>query len=304
MRRHVGSVRSFNRFYTKQIGLLRKGYLESLFSLGELRILYELAHRKHLIAAELAKELGLDAGYLSRLLANFERRGLIVRKPSGTDARQSHLSLTKSGRQAFAPLELKSNQEAAAMLGKLSGAEQDRLVEAMHSIQQLLGARPEQKPAYVLRSHRPGDMGWVVHRHGALYAAEYGWDERFEALVADIAAKFIQNFDPKKERCWIAEQDGAILGSIFLVKKSERVGKLRMLLVEPSARGQGLGNRLVDECVRFARQVGYRKITLWTQSNLSAARRIYEKAGFCLVKKERKLSFGQDLMSETWDLKL
>ena len=304
MRRHVGSVRGFNRFYTKQIGLLRKGYLESLFSLGELRVLYELAHRKHLIAAELAKELGLDAGYLSRLLANFERRGLIVRKPSGTDARQSHLSLTKSGRQAFAPLELKSNQEAAAMLGKLSGAEQDRLVEAMHTIQRLLGARPEQKPAYVLRSHRPGDMGWVVHRHGALYAAEYGWDERFEALVADIAAKFIQNFDPKRERCWIAEQDGAILGCIFLVKKSERVGKLRMLLVEPSARGQGLGNRLVDECVRFARQVGYRKITLWTQSNLSAARRIYEKAGFRLVKKERKISFGQDLMSETWDLKL
>jgi DNA-binding MarR family transcriptional regulator/N-acetylglutamate synthase-like GNAT family acetyltransferase len=304
MRRHVGSVRGFNRFYTKQIGLLRKGYLESLFSLGELRVLYELAHRKHLIAAELAKELGLDAGYLSRLLATFERRGLIVRKPSGTDARQSHLSLTKSGRQAFAPLELKSNKEAAAMLGKLSGAEQDRLVEAMHTIQRLLGARPEHKPAYVLRSHRPGDMGWVVHRHGALYAAEYGWDERFEALVADIAAKFIQNFDPKRERCWIAEQDGAILGSIFLVKKSERVAKLRMLLVEPSARGRGLGNRLVDECVRFARQVGYRKITLWTQSNLSAARRIYEKAGFRLVKKERKISFGQDLMSETWDLKL
>jgi DNA-binding MarR family transcriptional regulator/N-acetylglutamate synthase-like GNAT family acetyltransferase len=304
MRRHVGSVRSFNRFYTKQIGLLRKGYLESLFSLGELRILYELAHRKHLIAAELAKELGLDAGYLSRLLANFERRGLIVRKASGTDARQSHLSLTKSGRKAFAPLELKSDQEAAAMLGKLSGAEQDRLVEAMHTIQQLLGARPEQKPAYVLRSHRPGDMGWVVHRHGALYAAEHGWDERFEALVADIAAKFIQNFDSKRERCWIAEQDGAILGCIFLVKKSERVAKLRMLLVEPSARGQGLGNHLVDECVGFARQVGYRKITLWTQSNLSAARRIYEKAGFRLVKKERKISFGQDLISETWDLKL
>jgi DNA-binding MarR family transcriptional regulator/N-acetylglutamate synthase-like GNAT family acetyltransferase len=304
MRRHADSVRRFNRFYTKQLGLLRKGYLDSAFSLAEVRVLYELAHGKHSVAVEISKELGLDAGYLSRLLANFEKRGLIVRKPSGRDARQSHLSLTKTGRQAFLPLEAKSQKQAAAMLSKLSGVEQNCLVDAMHTIERLLREQPEQKPSYVLRSHRPGDMGWVVHRHGALYAAEYGWDERFEALVADIAAKFIQHFDPKRERCWIAEQSGAIIGSIVLVKKSQQVAKLRMLLVEPSARGQGLGNRLVDECVHFAREVGYRKITLWTQSNLHAARRIYEKAGFRLVKKERKLSFGQDLMSETWDLKL
>ncbi len=304
MQRHGESVRGFNRFYTKQIGLLRKGYLDSQFSLTEVRVLYELAHRKHPIAADLSEELGLDAGYLSRLLASFEKRGLIARRPSRTDARQSYLSLTTPGRQAFAPLEVKSRKEVAAMLSQLSGTDQNRLVEAMHAIQQLLRDQPVHEPSYILRSHRPGDMGWVIHRHGALYAAEYGWDERFEALVADIAAKFIQNFDPKRERCWIAEQHDKILGCIFLVKKSQRIAKLRMLLVEPSARGQGLGNRLVAKCIRFARESGYRKITLWTQSNLIAARRIYEKAGFRLVKKERKLSFGQNLMSETWDLKL
>ncbi len=301
---HVASVRSFNRFYTKQIGVLRKGYLDSPFSLGELRVFYEMSRRKHPIAAELAKELGFDAGYLSRMLANFEKRGLIARSASSADARQSRLSLTKTGRRAFAPLDVKSEKEAAAMLSRLSGQEQERLVEAMQTIERLLGPRAEQKAPYILRSHRTGDIGWVIQRHAALYAAECGWDERFEALVAEIAAKFIQNFDPQRERCWIAEQDGANIGCVFLVKKSDRVGKLRMLLVEPSARGQGLGNHLVDECIRFAREVGYRKITLWTQSNLLAARRIYDRAGFRLVKQERKVSFGQDLISETWDLKL
>jgi DNA-binding MarR family transcriptional regulator/GNAT superfamily N-acetyltransferase len=304
MRPHVASVRAFNRFYTKQIGLLRKGYLDSPFSLSEVRVLYELVHRKNPIASELSKELELDPGYLSRLLDSFERRGLITRKPSPSDARQSHLSLTAKGRQAFAPLEAKTQNQAAEMLAKLSGADQDRLVHAMHTIELLLGVEPRQKPGYVLRSHQPGDMGWVVHRHGALYAAECGWDERFEALVAEIAAKFIQNFDPKRERCWIAEREGAIIGSVFLVKKSDRVAKLRLLLVEPSARGLGIGGRLVDECIRYGRQAGYRKMTLWTQSMLVAARHIYKQAGFRLVHEEEHKSFGHDLVAETWEMDL
>lgn len=304
MQPHVSSVRQFNRFYTKQIGLLRRGYLESPFSLTEVRILFELAHRKYPVAAELAKDLRLDPGHLSRLLANFEKRGLLIRKPSGTDARQSHLLLTKRGRKAFAPLETRSEKETAAMLNQLSPSDRKRLVDAMHTIENLLGAPPPALPGYVLRPHRPGDMGWVVHRHGALYAAEYGWDEHFEALVAEIVAKFVQNFDPKRERCWIADQGGANIGSVFLVKKSDRVAKLRLLLVEPSARGLGLGKRLVNECIRFARRAGYRKITLWTQSNLLAARNIYEKAGFRLVKKVPYRNFGYSLVSETWDLKL
>lgn len=304
MRPNAAPVREFNRFYTKQIGLLRKGYLDSPFSLGELRVLYEVGHRKKPIAAELAKELNLDAGYLSRVLANFQKRGLIARKASGTDARQSHLSLTQRGRREFAPLEAKTQRAAAAMLEKLSASDQKRLVDAMQTIQKLLGAPVQERRSYVLRSHRPGDIGWVVHRHGVLYAAEHGWDERFEALVAEIAAKFIEDFDPKRERCWIAEDNGEILGFVFLVKKSARIAKLRMLIVEPSARGRGLGKRLVDECICFAREAGYRRITLWTQSNLIAARSIYEKAGFRLVHQERKISFGQDLVSETWELKL
>ncbi len=298
------SVRAFNRFYTKQIGLLRKGYLDSPFSLAEVRVLYELAHRKNPIAAEISKELDLDAGYLSRLLAKFEKRGLIARKASGTDARQSHLSLTARGRQAFAPLEVKTQKQVDSMLAKLPGADQQRLVDAMHTIEKLLGAQPEPTNSYILRSHRPGDMGWVVHRHGAFYAAEYGWDESFEALTAQIVAKFIQNFDPQRERCWIAEQHGAILGFVFLVKKSDRIAKLRLLLVEPSARGLGIGKRLVDECIQFARETGYRKITLWTQSNLLAARHIYKTAGFRLVNEERVKQFGHDMTSEIWDLKL
>ncbi|HTC89204.1 MAG TPA: bifunctional helix-turn-helix transcriptional regulator/GNAT family N-acetyltransferase [Bryobacteraceae bacterium] len=304
MHPHADSVRGFNRFYTKQIGLLRKGYLDSAFSLAEVRVLYELVHRKHPIAADIAKELDLDAGYLSRLLAKFEKRGLISRKASGTDGRQSHLALTKRGRQAFAPLEVKTQKQVAAMLNGLCSADQQRLVDAMHTIEQLLGAQPQPERPYTLRTHRPGDMGWVVHRHGALYAAEYGWDESFEGLTAGIVAKFIQNFDAQRERCWIAERDGAILGCIFLVKKSDRIAKLRLLLVEPSARGLGLGKRLVEECISFAREAGYRKMTLWTQSNLNAARHIYASAGFRLVKQEPAKQFGYEMMTETWDLKL
>jgi len=295
-------VRGFNRFYTQQIGILQKGYLKSPFSLADVRVLYELAHREKPAATDIAAALGLDAGYLSRILLGFEKRGLISRRPSAADARQSFISLTRKGQTAFAQLNRKSHTEISAMLGKLTPPDRQHLLEAMHTIEQLLGAKPDQKVSYILRSHQPGDMGWVIHRHGAIYAQEYGWDERFEALVAEIAAKFIQNFDPKRERCWIAERDGAIVGSVFLVRQSAKVAKLRLLLVEPSARGLGLGRRLVEECIRFARQAGYRKITLWTQSSLNAARHIYKTAGFEMVKEEAYRDFGHDHISETWEL--
>ncbi len=300
----VGAVRRFNRFYTKQIGVLQEGYLESPFSLTEVRVLYELAHCEKTTASELGKELGLDAGYLSRILRGFEKRGLIDKKPSEADGRQSLLWLTEQGRAAFAPLNARSHDEIGAMLSGLSGVEQDRLVEAMRTIEGLLGARPDQKAPYVLRPPHAGDMGWVVHRHGVLYSQEYGWDEQFEALVASVVAEFVQHYDQKRERCWIAERNDEIVGSVFIVKQSETVAKLRLLLVEPEARGLGIGTRLVDECVRFARSVGYRKITLWTNSVLHAARHIYEEAGFRLAHQEPHHSFGHDLIGETWELKL
>ncbi len=301
---HIDSVRRFNRFYTKQIGVLRKGYLDSEFSLAEGRVLYEIAHRDQPIAAELSKDLDLDPGYLSRLLAKFEKQGLVARKASGNDARQSHLSLTARGRQAFVPLEAKSQRLASGMLSKLSGADQRRLIDAMHTIETLLGGEPQGTPPYSLRSPRPGDMGWVVQLHGAFYAAAYGWDESFEALTAEIVAKFVQEFDAKREGCWIAEREGANVGCVFLVKKSNRVAKLRLLLVEPSAHGLGIGKRLVSECIGFARAAGYRKMTLWTQSNLVAARGIYQSAGFRLVKQWPVKQFGHKMTSETWELKL
>ena len=300
----VDAVRRFNRFYTRQIGLLGKGYLDSPFTLAEVRVLYEIAHREAPTAAEIAKALGLDAGYLSRMLLSFRKRGFLARKTSEKDARRSHLSLTGKGRVAFEVLEAKSAAGVSEMIECLPPAGQKRLTDAMGSIERLLGERSEPKAPYLLRAHQPGDMGWVIHRHGVLYADEYGWDERFEALVAQIAAEFIQKFDAKRERCWIAERDGAIVGSVFLVKKSDRVARLRLLLVEPSARGLGIGGRLVDECVRFARQAGYRQITLWTQSILDAARNIYRKAGFHVVKRERHQSFGHHLTGETWELSL
>jgi DNA-binding MarR family transcriptional regulator/GNAT superfamily N-acetyltransferase len=300
----VDAVRRFNRFYTKQIGVLHEGLLRSPFSLTEVRVLYELAHREKPTAAELGKELGLDPGYLSRILRGFEKRGLVGKVLSEADGRQSHLTLTARGREVFAPLNARSHDEVNAMLSKLSAVEQHRLIEAMRTIEKLLGARPEPKVPYLLRPPQPGDMGWIIHRHGVLYAQEYGWDETFEALVAEIAAKFIQKLDPKRERCWIAERDGEIVGSVFLVKKSKTVAKLRLMYVEPKARGLGIGSRLVSECVRFARQMGYRKVVLWTNSVLVAARHIYEKAGFRLVHEEPHHSFGHDLIGETWELKL
>jgi len=298
------AMRRFNRFYTKQIGVLHEGLVQSPFSLTEVRVLYELAHRDKVTASELATDLGLDAGYLSRMLRRFDYCGFLDKSPSPTDGRRTHLRLTPQGRDAFAPLDQRSHDEAAAMLGRFSAAEQNRLLEAMRTIEELLGPPAAAREPYLLRPHQPGDMGWIIHSHGVLYAQEYGWDEQFEALVAEIAAKFIQHFDPKRERCWIAEKDGEIVGSVFLVKQSDEVAKLRLLLVEPAASGLGIGSRLVGECIRFARQAGYKTITLWTNDVLHAARHIYEQAGFHLVDEEPHHSFGHDLVGQTWELAL
>jgi DNA-binding MarR family transcriptional regulator/N-acetylglutamate synthase-like GNAT family acetyltransferase len=300
----IATVRRFNRFYTRQIGLLGAGYLDSPFSLTQVRVLYELAHRQRPTAAELSRDLGLDPGYLSRILHGFRKAGLVASERSKTDGRQSHLYLTEQGQAAFAPLNARSHEDIGAMLADLAAPEQDRLVHAMHTIEGLLGAQPEHKGPYLLRPHQPGDMGWIVHRHGVLYAREYGWDEEFEALVASIVARFIKDFDPKRERCWITEKDGEIVGSVFVVQRSKSVAQLRLLLVEPKARGLGIGSRLVEECIRFARERGYRKLMLWTNDVLEAARRIYERAGFQLVKEEAHHSFGHDLAGQNWELKL
>jgi DNA-binding MarR family transcriptional regulator/GNAT superfamily N-acetyltransferase len=300
----VASVRRFNRFYTQRIGALEEGLLRSEFSLSEVRVLYEVAHRERPTAAELARDLGLDPGYLSRILGRFARRGLVRRSPSDADGRQSLLELTEKGARTLGPLEARSNEDIRGLLGVLSEADQARLVQALDTVETLLGARRPEAPAYVLRPHRPGDVGWVVQRHGALYAREYGWNEEFEALVAEVGAKFIREYDPTRERCWIAERDGQPVGAVFLVSRSKTVAQLRLLIVEPAARGSGIGTRLVEECIRFARQRGYRKIVLWTNSILHAARRIYERHGFVLVKEEPHHSFGKDLVGQTWELEL
>jgi DNA-binding MarR family transcriptional regulator/N-acetylglutamate synthase-like GNAT family acetyltransferase len=300
----VAAVRRFNRFYTQKIGVLVDGMLESPFSLAEARVLYELAHRERPTATEIARDLGLDPGYLSRILRGFARRRLIRKERSAADGRQSLLGLTDAGRVAFAPLDSGSRAIIGKLIGALPAGQQNRLTGAMHEIESLLGAGPEKRVPYLLRPHRPGDLGWIVHRHGALYAEEYGFDERFEALVARIAADFLDGHDPRRERCWIAERDGAVIGSVMLVKKSATVAKLRLLLVEPEARGLGVGARLVEECIRFARQAGYRKVTLWTNSVLHAARRLYESAGFEKVDEETHAMFGPGMTGETWELKL
>lgn len=302
--RRVESMRRFNRFYTQKIGVLHEGLLKSAFTLTQLRVFYELVYREHPTAAELCNDLNLDPGYLSRILSDFEKHGLIERTPSDDDGRESLLGLTKKGLEAFAPLNARSHQEMAALLTNLSTSEQNRLLEAMQTIETLLDAKPEQKTPYLLRPHQAGDMGWIVYRHGVLYAQEYGWDEQFEALVASIVVKFLQRFNPKRERCWIAEKDGEIVGSVFLVKHTKNIAQLRMLYVEPFTRGMGIGKRLVEECIRFARQAGYKKIILWTQSILYAARHIYEATGFKIVKTESHHSFGHDLVAEIWELKL
>jgi DNA-binding MarR family transcriptional regulator/GNAT superfamily N-acetyltransferase len=329
----IEAVRRFNRFYTRQIGVLQEHLLESQLSLTEVRVLYELAHRERLTAIDLRRELGIDRGYLSRMLQKFEKHGWIKTKPSPEDRRRIFLALTTKGRRVFDPLDSRSGEEVAAMLAKLSPSAQAQMLGAMREIEGVLGGgempvrlsssgRPLRagsvapqdsalakanlaKHDYILRQHRPGDMGWVVQRHGELYWREYRYDERFEALVAGIVAEFVQNLVPERERCWIAEKEGVRVGAIFLVKKSATVAKLRLLLVEPGARGLGIGKRLVSECVNFARKAGYKKILLWTQSELHAARHLYEQAGFKRIAQEPHQSWGRtDLVAETWELTL
>jgi DNA-binding MarR family transcriptional regulator/GNAT superfamily N-acetyltransferase len=276
----IHAVRHFNRFYTRQIGVLQEHLLESQFSLTEVRVLYELAHRENVTAGELCQDLGLDRGYLSRMLQNFEKQGWIRTTQASDDRRKLFLELTARGRKVFSPLDRQSSKEVETMLAKLSPAQHGKLLGAMREIENALAPAPSGTTPYSIRQHKPGDMGWIVHRHGVLYSQEYGYDERFEALVAQIVAEFIQNLDPQRERCWVTEKDGEIVGSIFLVQKSKSIAKLRLLLVEPSARGLGIGGHLVSECVNFARVAGYSKIMLWTQNELSAARHLYQDAGF------------------------
>src|SRR5215470_9877411 len=298
----VQAIRQFSRFYTKRIGVLHERLLGSDYSLTEVRILYELAHREHCIASEICDDLGLDPGYLSRILRHFATQTLIIRERSRDDARHFALRLTPKGRSIFALLDQQSSAQVAEILSTLPDMRQKRLVNALLEAEDALSGDPPQK--LVLRTHRPGDMGWVIHRHGVLYAQEYGWDDTFEALVAEIAAQFVKNFDSKRERCWIAELNGEPMGSVFLVKHTDQIAKLRLLLVEPAARGHAIGRRLVEECVQFARDCRYQKIILWTQSILIAARKIYERVGFKLVKSEPNRAFGADLVSETWELDL
>ena len=304
----IETVRYFNRFYTRAIGVLQEGWLNSPFSLTEARVLYELAHREKTNATDVGKNLELDAGYLSRILSTFEKKGLIEKTRSAEDGRQTLLALTSAGRQQFTPLEQGTNQEVGRMLEKLSENDQGRLIVSMQTILKILGANgktdSKERVPYLLRPHQSGDMGWVVHRQGVLYAQEYGYDEQFEAFTAEIVAKFIQHYDAKRERCWIAERDGEVVGSVFLVAKSKTMARLRLLYVEPSARGLGIGSRLVAECVRFARRVGYKKMVLWTQSELDAARHIYKNAGFHVVERKKHHSFSKDLVAEVWELAL
>jgi DNA-binding MarR family transcriptional regulator/GNAT superfamily N-acetyltransferase len=302
----IAAVRGFNRFYTRQIGVLRKTFLDSPYSLGEARVLYEIASGRSSTATEIGRALDLDAGYLSRVLRNFEKRGLIERKASVRDARQSHLRLSSRGRKAYAPLEQRSQRDTGALLGKLEPGEQARLIAAMTTIETLLRGETQtaSQPGYFLRAPRPGDFGWIVKRNAELYAQEYQWREPFEGVCAQIVADFVNQFDPKRERCWIAEMNGENVGCIFLAKDSATVARIRLLLVDPKARGLGLGARLVDECLRFARRTGYNKVTLWTHSVLTAARHIYEKAGFKLMRSERHKDWGPPVVSEHWDLEL
>jgi len=302
---HVGAVRRFNRFYTRHLGLLDEGFLDSPLSLTQMRVLYELANREQSTAAELCAALGLDPGYLSRILTGFEKDSLIDKKGSSKDTRQTLLALTRKGRQVFEPLNARSEEQVREILSKLSPVKQADLLHSMQTVESILNPGTKSATSYVLRQHRSGDMGWVVWRHGLLYSQEYGYDERFEALVAEIVAEFVENLVPAREQCWIAEKDGENVGSVFLVKKSQTVAKLRLLLVEPSARGMGLGKQLVSECVRFARRAGYKKILLWTQSELVAARSIYQNAGFKVIARKKHSSWSRkDLVAETWELKL
>ncbi len=304
----VQDVRRFNRFFTRRIGVLREGLLHSPHTLVEARVLIEVSRRGDPTATDISRELGLDPGHLSRILAGLERRELVKRARSEGDGRRRLLSLTPDGAAAVSMLDERSREEVAEMLGGLSEGDRRRLLDAMRTIEGILGEEPGGRfkfsEPFFLRQHEPGDMGWVVHRHGALYAREYGWDVRFEALVARIVADFADGYDPARERAWIAEMKDDVVGCVFLVKESDTVAKLRLLLVEPEARGLGLGARLVEECTRFARRAGYQKLTLWTNDVLHAARHIYEEQGFRLVEEEEHHSFGQNLVGQNWELGL
>jgi DNA-binding MarR family transcriptional regulator/ribosomal protein S18 acetylase RimI-like enzyme len=302
----VAAVRRFNRYYTRQIGVLRKRFLDSPYSLGEARVLYEIATKQAPSASEIARTLDLDPGYLSRVLRNFERRGLVRKRTSPQDGRQSHLTMTPRGKKSFMPLDARSQRETAAMLAKLKAADQARLIAAMATIETLLGEEDQdQSPRhYIVRAPRPGDFGWIVKRHAELYAQEYRWREPFEGLCAQIVADFVNKYDASRERCWIAEIDGENAGTVMLVNDGADVARLRLLLVEPNARGLGIGARLTDEAIGFARTTGYRKMTLWTHSVLTAARHIYQTAGFTLMRSEEHQSWGQPVVSEHWDLEL
>jgi DNA-binding MarR family transcriptional regulator/GNAT superfamily N-acetyltransferase len=300
----IATIRGFSRFYTSKLGIIEPKLLDSPFTLQEARIIYEIAQHADCTATDLVGSLGLDAGFLSRTLQGLQRRQIVARKPSKTDRRANELVLTARGRAAFAELDGRSRSEVAALLGGLDDTERARVVSAMTAIEETLQPATQKAAGFLLRSHRPGDIGWVVSRHGAIYAQEYGWDISFEALVAEIGAQFLRDFDARREHCWIAEAGGEPVGSIFLVRGSDEVAKLRLLLVEKKARGLGVGRALVEQCIRFARESGYRSITLWTQSILVAARGIYARAGFELVKEEKHHSFGVDLIGETWNMKL
>jgi DNA-binding MarR family transcriptional regulator/N-acetylglutamate synthase-like GNAT family acetyltransferase len=300
----VAAVRRFNRFYTQKLGVLQRGWLDTPFSLTEARVLYEIKQRERATASDIVRDLGLDAGYLSRILRRFQKSGLIRKDVSPDDGRQSFLSMTARGCRAFEPLETRTKRQVASVLGRLTAHEQDHLVSAMCTIETLIASEPKAESEIILRQPRPGDLGWVVARHAELYAREYGWAENFEGLCAQIVADFVSKHDPKCERCWITEMDGQNVGSVFLVKDSNKVARLRLLLVDPVARGRGLGTRLTKECIQFARQCRYESITLWTHKVLTAARHVYERAGFRLTSSEARRSFGQDVISEHWDLVL
>lgn len=299
----VQAIRAFNRFYTGMIGVLREGLLRSPYSLTEARAIFELAQQEATEVVDLRRRLGIDPGYLSRILARFEADGLVGRERSASDGRRQTIRLTEQGRAAYEMLDTRSAVEVRELLARLTEEDQRRLLGAMRAIREILedSRRPE---PFVLRSPGPGDFGWVVHRHGVLYADEYGWDDSFEALVARIVADFVEHRDPRREQAWIAEVDGERAGCVFCVKKEEKVAQLRLLLVEPSARGMGIGRRLVEECMRFARRAGYEQMMLWTNDVLADARRIYERVGFRLVEEERHHSFGHDLVGQNWWLEL
>jgi len=300
----VAAFRRFNRFYTKQIGLLTQGLLKTRFPLTQARILYELAQYEQSTANSIARELNIDPGYLSRILSTFEKDALVRKTRSKSDSRQRILKLTAQGKKSFSVLDERSTKEAETLLLGLSGEDRHRLLHAMQTIENILGNEPKPLGPYLLRPHEPGDIGWIIHRHGLLYSEEYGFDETFEALVAEILAQFIRKHDPKLERIWITEQDGQRVGSVMIVDAGDHVAQLRLLLVEPKARGKGIGKRLINECINFSRRNRYRKIRLWTQSNLLEARHLYAKAGFELVEQKPHTSFGHDLIAEFWELSL